>query len=195
MVKYNSINNIPAKLFFEILDTKDYTLLQSDNAEYNLEEVFVKIYDEFFLKSDKPEAKLFLELQQNIALMTYKVESVKQVLYFLTFTKTTKEMREKLLKALISIGININLENDFLEEVQNVLQIECGILDNEINLAKNDLESMSKQNKDSVFNFYEHLISLENAHERNLDDEMVLIKFVEYEKLAIKKIELSKKRK
>ena len=195
MVKYNSINNIPAKLFFEILDSKDYTLLQSDDTNDNLEEVFVKIYDEFFLKSDKPEAKLFLELQQNIALMTYKVESVKQVLYFLTFTKTTKEMREKLLDALISIGININLGNNFLEEVQNILQVELGIIENDINQAKNDLESMSKQNKDSVFNFYEHLISLENAHERNLDDEMVLIKFIEYEKLAIKKIELSKKRK
>ena len=57
-----------------------------------------------------------------------------------------------------------------------------------------ELENMQKANKNAVFNFYESLIGLESIHERTLDDQMVLIKFIEYEKLAIKKSNALKQR-
>jgi len=195
MSKYNSITNIPAKTFFDILENKDFKLLEplETETEEEVEQIFVSIYDDYFVRSENPKSKEFLRLRQEIAFLTYKIESVVQVLDFLTFNTTTKEMRVTLLQSLIDIGINIDLENNFIEEVKNVLQVEIGVINNEINFAKMDLENLTKENKDSVFNFYESMVGLESIHERNLDDEMKLIKYIEYEKLAIKKAEMQKK--
>ena len=52
---------------------------------------------------------------------------------------------------------------------------------------------MKKINNDKVFSFYEALIGLESVHERTLDDSMILAKFIEYERSAIKKAEAQKK--
>lgn len=196
MPKFNSVNNIPAKLFFDILQNKDFKLLEllENETEKELEETFVSIYDDYFVQSENHKSKEFLELRQNIAFLTYKIESIIQVLDFLMFNTTTKEIRKTLLEALIEIGINIDLENSFVEEVQNILQIELGIIQNDISLAKMDLENMTTETQESVFNFYEHLVSLESAHERNLDDEMVLAKFIIYEKLAIQKANRAKQK-
>lgn len=197
MPKYNAVSNIPAKLFFDVLSEKDFKLLEplETETEEEVEQVFVAIYDEYFVKSENPKSKEFLRLRQEIAFLTYKIESIVQVLDFLLFNTTTKEMRTMLLESLIAIGININLENTFHDEVQNVLQVELGIIQNDLNFAKIDLENLSKENQDKVFSFYESLVGLESVHERSLDDEMVLAKYIEYEKLAIKKAEIQKKKK
>jgi len=194
MTKYNSVNNIPAKIFFDILHNQDYSLLEPTEDETEVEQIFSDIYDDYFIRSDNEKSKEFLELRQNIAFMTYKIESVVQVLSFLSFNKIPREMRDTLLEALISIGININLENEFEEEVEVILQVELGIIQNDVNLAVMELDAAKAQNEDVVFNFYESLIALETAHERNLDDEMVLAKFIEYEKIAIKKAAAQKQK-
>lgn len=195
MPRFNSINNIPAKLFFDVLHEKDFTLLEPFEGETDeeVEESFIKVYDEYFLKSDNPKSKEFLRLRQEIAFITYKIESIVQVLDFLLFNTTTKEIRIMLLESLIYIGVNINLEAEFMQEVQNILQVEVGCLTNDLNIAKMDLENLSKGQQESVYNFYESLVSLETAMERSLDDEMVLAKYIEYEKLAVKKAEMMKK--
>lgn len=194
MPKYNSINNIPAKTFFDILHEKDFDLLEPVEGETGLEDVFSDIYDVWFVKSENEKSKEYLSLRENIAFLTYKIESVRQVMQFLFFNKTTREMRMTLLDALISIGININKENDFLDETTNILQVELGIIENDLNMFKMELEGVQSDNEDNVFNFYEHLISLESAHERSLDDAMVLAKFIEYEKIAIKKARLQQQK-
>lgn len=194
MPKYNSVNNIPAKLFFDILESKDFDLLEPKKGEKGTEEVFSNIYDDYFVRSDNKSSKRYLELLQQTEFTKYKIKSIKQVLEFLVFNKTTKQIRTDLLESLIEIGININLETDFLDETKNILQVELGILENDLSFMLIELENMQKDNKNAVFNFYESLIGLESIHERTLDDEMVLIKFIEYEKLGIKKIESIKKR-
>lgn len=194
MPKYNSVSNIPAKLFFDILESKNFDLLEPEENEEGLEQVFSDIYDDYFVKCQNPKSNEYLELSQTVAFLNYKIESVKQVVDFLSKNKTTKEMRLMLLESLIYIGINIDLQADFSEEVQRILQVELGILENEVSFAQIDLQNMTKEKTDSVFNFYESLIGLESVHERNLDDEMVLAKFIEYERIAIKKIEIQKQK-
>lgn len=211
MPKYNSINNIPARLFFDILHEKDFSLLEPTEDELPtiedalnkvengievknpLEEVFSNIYDDYFLKSDNPRSKRFLELEQEIKFMEYKIQSIVQVLDFLVFNKTTAEIRKTLLDALISIGVNINLETDFIDEVKNVLNVELGILQNDLSFLTIEMQEMKNENKDGVFDFYESLVGLESIHERSLDDEMTLIKYIHYEKLAMKKADAQKK--
>jgi hypothetical protein len=211
MPKYNSINNIPARLFFDILHEKDFSLLEPTEDELPtiedalnkvengievknpLEEVFSNIYDDYFLKSDNPRSKRFLELEQEIKFMEYKIQSIVQVLDFLVFNKTTAEIRKTLLDALISIGVNINLETDFIDEVKNVLNVELGVISNDLSFLTIEMQEMKSENKDGVFDFYESLVGLESIHERSLDDEMTLIKYIHYEKLAMKKADAQKK--
>ena len=194
MPKYHSVNTIPAKLFFDILESKDFDLLERSSDEEDLEEVFTAIYDDWFVKSENEKSKEYLTLRENIAMLTFKIESVRQVIGFLFFNKTTKEMRITLLEALISIGINVSLDNDFTDEVTNVLQVELGCIENDLNMMKMEVETIRDTQNDNVFNFYEHLISLEMAHERSLDDAMVLAKFLEYEKIAIKKSKIQQQK-
>ena len=193
MPKYNSVNNIPAKIFFDVLQEKDFDLLEPTEGEEGLEEVFSAIYDDYFVKSDNARSKRFLELQQEIYFMNYKIQSVVQIIDFLMFNTTTLEIRKTLLESLISIGVNISLENEFVEEVQNILNIELGILQNDLSFLQIEMKNMQSENTEGVFDFYESLVGLESIHERSLDDEMVLIKYINYEKLAIKKAELQKK--
>jgi len=193
MPKYNSVYNIKAHTFFTILHEKDFNLLEPTDGEEGLEEVFSAIYNEYFIKSDNPQSKRYLELEQSIFFMEYKIQSIVMVLDFLMFNTTTKEIRETLLKSLIEIGVNINLENDFIEEVKNVLNIEIGVISNDLSFLKIEMEEMKKTSSNKVFSFYEALIGLESVHERTLDDSMVLAKFIEYERLAIKKAEMQRK--
>ena len=190
MPKYNSINNIPAKLFFDVLHEKDFTLLEPFEAETEeeVEGAFVKIYDTYFLKSDNPKSKEFLRLRQEVAFITYKIESIVQVLDFLLFNTTTKEMRIMLLESLISIGVNINLEAEFMQEVQNILQVEIGQVQNEISFCKFDLEALTKTNNDKPFDYYESIVNFESILERNLPEDILLIKYIHYEKMCEKKV-------
>jgi len=60
MPKFNNIYTIPAKTFFDILQTRNYQLLKPKPREKGLEAVFMAIYDEYFIKSDNHEAKEYL---------------------------------------------------------------------------------------------------------------------------------------
>jgi hypothetical protein len=193
MPRYNHVNNIPAKIFFDVLHEKDFDLLEPTEGEEGLEEVFSLIYDDYFIKTDNPRSKRFLELQQEIHFMNYKIQSVIQVLDFLMFNTTTSEIRKTLLEALKTIGLDIDVEAEFVEEVKKVLNVSLGILQNDLSFLEIEMKQMQSENTEGVFDFYENLVGLESIHERNLDEEMTLIKYIHYEKQAIKKAEAQKK--
>ena len=189
MAKYNSIEKIPAKLFFEVLSSKDYTLLEADNEDEDLETVFIAIYDDFFVKSDNPEAKRYLNLTTNIAFLEYKLATIKQVMEFAYFAQLTKEMRDKLLKALeVGCGIYIDKDADFTEEVKRVMQVETGIIENDLTMEKLDLDSMVKNSSQKAFDFYDNIVSLSNVHERNIDETITLAMYIALDKSAKQKI-------
>lgn len=189
MAKYNSIENIPAKLFFDVLSSKDYTLLQPNDENEDLETVFTSIYDDFFVKSDNPEAKRYLNLTTNIAFLEYKLATIKQVMEFAYFAHLTKEMREKLLKALeVGCGIYIDKEADFTEEVKRVMQVETGIIENDLSMEKLELDSMVKNSTQKAFDFYDNIVSLSNVHERNIDETVTLAMYVALDRSAKQKI-------
>jgi hypothetical protein len=197
MPKYNAVSNIPAKLFFDVLSEKDFKLLEplENETDEEVEQSFVLLYDDYFTRSNNARSNEFLRLRQEIAFLTYKIESIVQVLDFLLFNTTTKEMRVTLLEALIEIGVNINLEADFHKETQNVLQVELGILQNDLNFAKIDLENITKESNDKQFDYYESIVNFESILERNLPDDILLIKFIYYEKMCDNKIKAQTKSK
>lgn len=191
MPKYNNIENCPAKIFFDVLSSKDYSLLQPDNENEELETIFIAIYDDFFIKSDNPEAKRYLALTTNIAFLEYKLATIKQVMEFAYFAHLTKEMRDKLLKALeVGCGIYINKDADFTEEVKRVMQVETGIIENDLTMEKLDLDSMVKNSSQKAFDFYDNIVSLSNVHERNIDETLTLAMYIALDKSAKQKIKI-----
>jgi len=198
LAKYNKIDNIPANVFFEILKTKNYQLLKPKPSEKDLASVFTSIYDEFFIKSDNSEANRYLELTKNIAFFRYKIASIKQVLHFCYYNKTTKEMRLDLLKALKDgCGIEVDVDANFGDEVLRVLNVEIGIIENDLQFEQTEFDNMVKESQKKDFDYYEQIGVLSDILPNNalLKDKMVLSTYIALEKLAKKKVEQSKSKK
>ena len=198
MPKYHNIENIPAKVFFEILKSKNYQLLKPKPSEKGLEEVFISIYDEFFLKSDNPEANEYLKVTKEIASLTYKIAVLKQSLYFYYANKTTEQMRLDFIETIKEVyNIEIDKTKPFIDEVQRVLTIEIGILENDLNPLKSHYDSLIKNSKSKNFDYYESIGVLSNVLQSNslLKENMTLAVYVTLEKLANKVVEQQKKKK
>jgi hypothetical protein len=195
MPKYNNIDTIPAKVFFKILETKDYQLLCPKPKEKGLEEIFIAIYDDFFIKSDNPEANQYLKVTKEIAYLTYKIAYLKQALHFYFYNQTTEQMRIDFLDALEK-GYDIIIDRTlpFIDEVHRVLTIEIGIIENDLSMSKFTFEQMTKKSKAKVFEYEEQIVSLENVVKRSIADDITLAKYIAYEKSAQKIIsQLNKK--
>jgi len=185
MPKYNSIENIPAKTFFDILHTKNYQLLKPKPSEEGLEKIFTNIYDDFFVKSDNYESKQYLKLTTNVAFLEYKIATIKQVLHFVYYNDITEEMKLKLLDALEKgCEIYIDKNADFISEIQRVLQVEIGIIENDLTMERLELDNMAKNRNEKLFDFYDNIVSLSNVHNRNIDEKITLAMYVSIEKSA-----------
>ena len=189
MPKYNSVENIGAKTFFEILKTKNYQLLCPKPREKGLEVVFMAIYDEFFIKSDNDEAKEYLRLTNEINFLKYKINTLKQSLQFYYYTKTTEKMRSDFAKALKE-GFNVvlDLTVPFTEEVLRVLTIEIGAIMNDLSIAEIDFKQMIEKSKGKDFDYFDAIVGLSNVMPGNslLKEEMTLATYISLEKAAKK---------
>ena len=196
MPLYDHIDNCPAKVFFEILNDKDYQKLRPKPKEKNLDSVFLSIYDDYFIKSDNQEAKEYLRLQNVLVVNEYKIEILKQSLAFYFYNKTTKEMRQQFIEALkIGYGIVIDENAEFIDEVGRVLNIELGILRNEVSLAEISLKEIQGSHNTNDFGFYDAMIGLSNVLTGNslIKDDMTLSTYIALKKSAEKQIESMKK--
>jgi hypothetical protein len=198
MPKYNSIDTIPAKTFFEILKSKNYQLLKPKPKEQNLEQVFVSIYDDFFVKSENYEAKRFLELTNQIAFLNYKIAILKKSLQFYLYNQTTKQMRLDFIESVkIGYGIEIDANAKFIDEVQRVLTSEIALIENDLTMLNLELDSMVKKSKSKDFDYYEDIGVLSQVLPNNslLKEDMTLAVYISLEKLAKKVSEQNKKKK
>lgn len=196
MAKYNSIDTIPAKVFFTILETKNYQLLKPKPKEKGLEELFISIYDDFFAKSNNPEAKEYLRCTKEIAFIKYKIASLKQSIHFYFYNKTTKEMRMDFIKAVYDgYGIVIDPEANFIDEVQRLLTNEIGILENDLTFEEINFKNMLSNSKKEAFNYEANIVSLEGVLTQNIKYGVKLSKYIEYQKRAEKIVEAQKQKK
>jgi len=185
MPKYDSIDTIKAKVFFKILETKNYQLLKPKPKEKGLEQIFIGIYDEFFIRSDNDEAKQYLELTKQIAFLEAKIAYLKQALHFYYYNKTTNEMRLEFVEALSTgYDIVIDINAPFRDEVLRVLTVEVGIIENDLSMAKSSYEQMTKKSQQKAISYESRVVGIENVLKRSVDDDITLAKYVEYEKSA-----------
>lgn len=192
MCKFNHISNIPAKIFFDILETKNYQLLKPKPSETGLEQIFISIYDDFFDKSNNPEAKEYLALIRKEAFLVYKIAVIKQALLFYWSNPTTKQMRIDGIKALNEgCDLNISIDANFDDEVKRILSENVGWLENDLQFLRADLNQLKTNDKGKKLTFYDRLINLSASAPQNfvINDKMTLLEYVEVESAIMKHIE------
>jgi len=196
MPKYKSVDTIPAKVFFTILESKNYQDLRPKPKEQGLEQIFIAIYDEFFIKSDNAEAKQYLETTTQIAQLKYKIATLKQSLHFYFYNQTTEKMRNDFIEALqIGYSITIDKEQPFINEVERVLTTEIGFLENDLAMLEMNYKSMISNSKQKAFDYEENIVAMENVLNRNINDGIMLDKYIAYGKNVNKIVEQQKQNK
>ena len=70
--KYHNCDTIPAIVFFEIQKSKDYQKLKPKPKTKDLEQVFSKINDDYFLRIDNEKTKRFFYLSNEIIFCSIK---------------------------------------------------------------------------------------------------------------------------
>lgn len=197
MPKYNSIDNTPAKVFFDIMKTKNYQLLKPKPREKGLEAVYIAIYDEFFLRSDNFEAKEYLRLNNEIKSLESKIINIKSLLHFYFYNQTTQKMREEFRDWLLNTyNIELDLSKPFVDEVERVLLIEIGIINNDLVLLKADFNQMIAKSKLKDFDYFDSLVGIGNVLQGNnlVKEDITLALYVSLEKAAVKSYEQQTKK-
>ncbi len=200
MPKYNSIDNIPAKVFFDILKSEDYQLLKpkpKENKTSELKQLFMSIYDDFFTKSENKEAKRYLELNKEILQLEYKINVIKQILYLLHYYPKTRKMHNDLLKALKDgCGIEIDENNAFSDEVIRVLNVDLGMLVTDLQFANAEFEEMIRKSQAKNYDYFDAIVNLSTALPNNslLKESMTLAVYVALEKEAKRISDLNKQK-
>jgi hypothetical protein len=183
-------------VFFKTLKDRNYQNLKPKPKQKGLEAVFMAIHDDFFLKSDNPEANEYLRIIKDIAFLEYKIANLKQALHFYFYNKTTEQMRSDFINALKKgYGIVINKEAPFIEEVHRVLTTEIGIINNDLSIAKIEFEAMTKKSEAKAFDYQEQIVTIEQVIGRSIKDGIMLDKYIAYEKQAKAVSELNNKKK
>lgn len=182
MPKYNSIDTIPAKVYFDIKENENYQLLKPKPSEKDLDKIFEAIDDQFFLRSKNPEAQRYLNLTVEIQYLNYKIATLKSSLHHYYYTETSLEMRKKYAQSLLEgYGIVLNTDLPFGEEVNRILNVEVGILKNDLSFLENEYNDMIKRSKAVDFNYFKSIVNMSTALPNNalLKEEMTLAVYIE----------------
>lgn len=186
-VKYHSLETIPARVFFEVLKTKNYQLLKPKPRIKGLEAIFMGIYDDFFLQSDNKEAKRYLELMKDISLLEYKILTIKQILHFLHYNRTTEKIHLDLIDSLKKhFDIDIDSSTPLASQIIDVLNVQVGIMQTDLDFLKAEFDEMIRKSQSKDFNYYDALVNLSQALPSNslLREDMSLATYIALEKEA-----------
>lgn len=92
---YNSVDNIPAKIYFKIIETKDFSLLSEDKlTEEQIVKAWTNLEKEVEKVSQTPESLRDFKVSKKMELLVTKQEIVKFAVYGLRINKEDVELQD-----------------------------------------------------------------------------------------------------
>ena len=200
--KYHSYEVFPAKAFFDVRSTENFQLMRPKPSATTeqLTVLYMQIYDEYFEKLGNKDAERYIEIRNQLAVLNGNKQKIKNILWIDWKTPSNiwdlpevVQMRnERLTDLNRTLDEPIDLEANTLDEIDRVMNVEIGIINDEISILTTELKQLQDASEEVVFNYYAEIVQLEEAHGRTLDEKMMLPKYVELVKLAIKKSDAMK---
>lgn len=175
---------IPAELFFNILNTEDYTLLGTGDSK-ELEEAFYVIFDEYVDISGNNKIKQWYAKRKKVALLQFLINYVQEVMKAIITMPLTTDERLRLIEVLNEIPrvrAKLNVDKPILEEVKRIQTQVLGILRNELNM---ELSTEQKQGDSVKHSFHQDLARISANLGFQIKDDVTLYEFEEYKKIAI----------
>lgn len=184
--------DIPAKLFFKVINTSDYTLLGEGTPEEQ-EQAFNDIFDEYYILDGNKQVEASFKKSNRLALLRMNKSFIDSILHAITFVPMTKEERIELIQTLNSTELikpPFNVDKPILDEIKRV-QIKSKAIGN---LIRYELSGEKKTDTNVKSSFEKEVVSIENILGRGIENnDLTLRKYVELKKSAIEKVNNQKK--
>lgn len=191
--KYYKDLKVPAKIFFEILESSDLRLLilKGEPTANKLEKAFSDIFDKYFEAKNDGTLRLILKTKKTIIRLYRKIGIIEAVVLSLVQFSFPKDKVKELIANLKKGGINIDESLDLDKELLRVLQTDLAGFKTHLALEENNLKELSKGEKSS---FESSIVSMEGVFGYSIDENVSLAKYLAYNKSAIRKASASKKK-
>lgn len=180
--KYYKDLEIPAKLFFSILEDSeiDKLIIKGSPKKEELEKAWINIIDMFFTGRNDPKKELILKSQAIIRLIPYKMDMFTMYASILHSNPFNNEQLLELIDELKTVGLRINIKKDLNDEILRVLKQKIPALEIELKQQKEGLKELTKGDK---LEFYSAIASLTKANNGvPLPENITLGFYLAYEK-------------
>lgn len=138
-MKYTNLE-IPAKLFFNIIDTSNYEVLGGENDEENAI-LWNSIFDEYYLLSENIKIRSIMDKQFKISIIELKIQKIKDCIYSLMYVIPPELIEEKKIikSALKELGVKYDIDKDTVDQCHRMLKSDIGILNNQLSMLSASL--------------------------------------------------------
>lgn len=176
--------DIPAKLFFKVINTSDCSLLGEGTPEEQ-EQAFNDIFDEYFKLTNNKSLLAVYTKQQKIERLKAIISVITSILHAIIYVKETDDERQEqidLLNSIQGVRINFDIKKPILDEIERVQKRVIGSLKNQLNI---ELSTEQKQKEVVITSFERRVVWISKVTEIRIPpNEITLYEFLEYERLS-----------
>lgn len=176
--------DIPAKLFFKIINTGDYSLVGEGTKEEQ-EQAFNDIFDEYFKLTNNKSLLTVYVKRHKITLIQAQIHAITSILHAITYVTQTAEERIEQIDLLNSIqGVRVNFSKDkpILLEIDRVQRRVLGALRNQLKMEQS---TEKKESQAPELTFERKVVGMSKVTEIRIPpNEISLYEFIEYENLT-----------
>lgn len=179
--------DIPAKLFFKMIASGDYSIL-GEGAPQEQEDAFYKIFDEYHLLEDNNGVKSIYRKTQRVTVLTLQIEFISTALNQIAFVPMTKDERLAVIGILNSLDgckVKFSIDKPIKDEIHRVQTKILGFLRNELQF---ELSREQKEKKGAVMTYERELASIAAILSFYPHSDITLAEFVELRKLAHERV-------
>lgn len=181
--------DIPAKLYFKILETDDFTLL-GGNSEEERDLAWSKIVDEDFEITKNTKVKTYLDKRCKIEALKLHIQAIKDNMYVLIYLPLTQTLKDDLISNLSELGCKWEDDKDIIDNCHRIAKSNIAILSNQVKIIE---DAVSKKGTNIKTSFEADLVSIENVLMRPISENVSLRYFREATKSAKAKSEANQK--